>query len=44
MSEIERIDYLRSFLHEQNRNYYVLNSPIISDMELTQKIYELQML
>ena len=44
MSEIERIDYLRSFLHEQNRNYYVLNSPIISDMEFDQKMAELQRL
>lgn len=44
MSDAERIEYLRSFLHEQNRNYYVLNSPIISDMEFDQKMAELQSL
>lgn len=42
MSDAERIEYLRSFLHEQNRNYYILNSPIISDMEFDQKMAELQ--
>ncbi len=44
MSDKERIDYLRSFLHEQNRNYYILNSPVISDMEFDQKMAELQSL
>lgn len=42
MSEKERIDYLRNFLHEQNRNYYVLNNPVISDMEYDTKMSELQ--
>ncbi len=42
MSEKERIEYLRNFLHEQNRNYYVLNAPVISDMEFDQKMAELQ--
>lgn len=44
MSEAERIEHLRAFLHEQNRNYYVLNSPVISDMEFDQKMMELQSL
>lgn len=44
MSDAERIEYLRTFLHEQNRNYYVLNSPVISDMEFDQKMAELQSL
>ncbi|MDO4461693.1 MAG: NAD-dependent DNA ligase LigA [Bacteroidia bacterium] len=38
----ERIDYLRSFLHEQNHRYYVLNAPIISDMEFDNLMHELQ--
>lgn len=38
----ERIDALRDFLHEQNHNYYVLNSPIISDEEFDRKMRELQ--
>lgn len=42
MSEKERIEYLRTFLHEQNRNYYILNAPVISDMEFDQKMAELQ--
>lgn len=42
MSDAERIEHLRAFLHEQNRNYYVLNSPVISDMEFDQKMAELQ--
>lgn len=31
--EIERIYQLREELHTHNYNYYVMNSPIISDME-----------
>ncbi len=44
VSEKERIIYLREFLHEQNHKYYVLNSPVISDMEFDQLIHELQAL
>ena len=45
MSDIKsKIEYLRSFLHQQNYNYYVLNSPIISDMEFDMKMKELQVL
>ena len=43
-SEVERIKYLREYLHEQNHNYYVLNSPVISDMEFDQLMHELQTL
>ncbi|MCI5777641.1 MAG: NAD-dependent DNA ligase LigA [Bacteroidales bacterium] len=44
VSEKERIIYLREFLHEQNHKYYVLNSPVISDMEFDQLMHELQAL
>jgi DNA ligase (NAD+) len=40
----EKIEYLRDFLHQQNYNYYVLNSPLISDMEFDMKMKELQAL
>ena len=42
MAPHERIDYLRSFLHEQNHRYYVLNEPVISDMEFDMLMHELQ--
>lgn len=43
MTDIQkRIEQLRDFLHEQNRNYYVLNEPVISDMEFDLKMHELQ--
>ncbi len=38
----ERIDALRDFLHKQNHNYYVLNSPIVSDEKFDLKMRELQ--
>lgn len=44
LSDKERIEALRIFLHEQNRNYYVLNSPVISDQEFDEKMHELQAL
>ncbi len=40
----QQIESLRNFLHEQNRNYYVLNNPLISDMEFDLKMKELQAL
>lgn len=40
-SETERIDYLRAFLLEQNRKYYVLDAPVISDQEYDQLLREL---
>lgn len=43
-SDLERIEALRTFLHEQNHNYYVLNSPVISDQEFDEKMHELQAL
>ncbi len=39
-----QIESLREFLHEQNHNYYVLNSPVISDMEFDLKMKALQTL
>ena len=44
MDEKQRIIYLRDYLHEQNRNYYVLNSPVIGDMQFDQLMQELTML
>ncbi len=38
----EKIEQLRKFLHEHNHNYYVLNSPVISDQEFDEKMHELQ--
>lgn len=38
----QRIEELRSFLHQQNHNYYILNQPLISDMEFDLKMHELQ--
>lgn len=40
----KKIEELRSFLHNQNYNYYVLNNPIISDQEFDLKMKELQQL
>ena len=37
-----RILDLRRQLHEHNNRYYVLNSPIISDMEFDMLMHELQ--
>lgn len=45
MSETKnKLEQLREFLHKQNYNYYVLNSPIISDMEFDMMMKELQSL
>lgn len=44
MNDIERIDELRAVLHRHNRNYYILNSPVISDEEFDHLMYELQAL
>lgn len=44
MNDIERIDELRAELHRHNRNYYILNSPVISDEEFDHLMYELQAL
>ena len=41
-SETERIKQLREELHSHNYNYYVLNSPVISDMEFDHLMRELQ--
>lgn len=38
----QRIEELRRFLHQQNHNYYILNQPLISDMEFDLKMHELQ--
>lgn len=38
----EKIEKLRAELHEHNHNYYVLNSPTISDKEFDDKMRELQ--
>lgn len=40
--EIERIYQLREELHTHNYNYYVMNSPVISDMEFDRMMRELQ--
>lgn len=40
----QQIEQLREFLHQQNHNYYVLNAPVISDMEFDLKLKELQAL
>ena len=42
MTEVERINQLREELHAHNYNYYVLNSPEISDREFDQLMRELQ--
>ena len=42
MTDIDRIIQLRNELHQHNHNYYVLNSPTISDQEFDYLIRELQ--
>lgn len=42
MTDIERIDQLREELHVHNYNYYVLNTPVISDLEFDKLMRELQ--
>lgn len=42
MTEQERIIQLRKELHRHNYNYYVLNTPEISDIEFDQLMHELQ--
>ena len=42
MTDIERIDHLREELHVHNYNYYVLNAPVISDLEFDKLMRELQ--
>ena len=41
-SVVERIEQLRSELHQHNYNYYVLNAPVISDQEFDKMMKELQ--
>ena len=41
-SDKQRIDYLRETLHRHNHNYYVLNSPEISDHEFDMLMKELE--
>ncbi len=38
----ERIEYLRSFLEENSRKYYVENAPVISDYEFDTLMHELE--
>lgn len=38
------IEHLRKELHQHNYNYYILNSPVISDKEFDDKLKELQQL
>lgn len=42
MNDIERIQQLRSQLHEHNHRYYVLNDPVISDQDFDFMMHELQ--
>ena len=42
MTDINRIIQLRNELHQHNHNYYVLNSPTISDQEFDRLLRELQ--
>ena len=42
MNEQQRIEQLRSELHEHNHRYYVLNQPVISDQEFDALMHELQ--
>ena len=42
MTNRERINQLREELHAHNYNFYVLNSPEISDREFDQLMRELQ--
>lgn len=40
--EREELLYLRQFLNTQNHNYYVLNTPVITDKEFDDKMHRLQ--
>lgn len=42
MNVKERIEWLRSELHRHNYNYYVLNDPLINDLEFDKMMHELQ--
>ncbi len=42
MTETDRIQQLRSELHQHNYNYYVLNQPTISDQDFDMMMHELQ--
>ncbi len=42
MTEAQRILELRESLHQHNHNYYVLNSPVITDQEFDRLMHELQ--
>ena len=42
MTAKEKIEQLRAELHNHNHNYYVLNSPKISDLEFDELLKELQ--
>ena len=44
MTAKDRIDELRTYLHQQNYRYYVLNQPEISDKEFDDLLKELQKL
>jgi len=44
MEDRERILTLREHLHKHNYQYYVLNTPLISDQEFDQMMHELQRL
>lgn len=44
MDDLSRIAHLRKELHHHNHNYYVLNSPEISDMEFDLLMSELEQL
>lgn len=41
MTDVERIKFLRGELHRHNHNYYILNSPEISDQEFDSMMNEL---
>jgi len=44
MTVKDKIEELRTILHQHNYNYYVLNAPEISDMEFDRMMHELQKL
>ena len=44
MSELDKIQRLRSELHQHNYNYYVLSAPTISDFDFDQLLKQLQAL
>ncbi len=41
-NDTKRIEQLRQLLHEQNYRYYVLNQPLMGDMEFDMLMHELQ--